>query len=1136
MNLQNHSQKKAKESKSTQDTGSSENVESTESRYISMLVFKAEEFSGLVSGYFRNVRVVVLLILALAIAGISSFLLMPRDLNPSVEIPIVFVSTALPGASPSDVESLVTIPIEKEIRALDGVDTVFSSSSEGMSGITVQFLSDVKRKDAESDVQTAVQSVGGLPEDATTPRVDSLDFENQPIWTFALTGNGTDQASLNRFAEDLSDRLDDLSKVDRAETRGIEKQEVQVLIEPETLRSWGLDTRTVYNAVRNALNAFPSGTIETDTSAYSLSFDIGVSDLASLREVRLRVDDRPLRLGDIATVVERSVPGQPGAYLSTGSDETLRSVTFDIYRVSGERFDKAYEEAGDLVETVLKEQDGRYQIHTIYSLAEEVDKQFSSLFRSFLVTCILVFCTLFIFLGIRQAAIAAVALILTFLFTFLAMQLTGISLNFLSMFSLLLSLGLLVDVTIVVLSAITQYYNSKKFSAYESALLVFRDYKMPLVVTTLTTVWAFSPLLLATGIIGEFIKPIPIVVSSALLGSFLIGLFVVLPLMVILLEPKIPRRVTVLGVIIGLIAVWQVSGRFIPESPVSSVTTVVVLFLAIVGWLAFKNIFAVKHPNHFNQSQQNVRKGWFARSAANGIVNLGRVERVYRRILESILVSQKARRKTVFAVVVFFVFSVFLVGGGFVVNEFFPKEDTDYLYIGVEYPVGTKRESTQAEAIKLSSDMWKIPHVENISIQIGVKVSPDGEIAGTPGYDAFLMTLLLEPAENRKLTSSQIAEQVRTTFSDYNTGKLSVIELSGGPPAGADVVVTLLGDDYPILQDLASNITQFLEGTEGVATVDVSIDASAPKLVFSPDEDLFAQNGWDVVASGSLLRTSTSGLELENDVSFDDLSEERDVVLRVSDSVREGDSLSTASISGQVDSNSLFSYGTLTLEPNTAVITREDGKRTLSVSAGVSEGYNPQRINSALETHIKTLTFPTGYQWKTGGANEENNKSVQSIVQAMGLAFTLILATLVIQLNSYRKSLIVLLVVPLALSGVFTVFALLGIPLSFPALIGVLALFGIVVNNSIIVVDKINLNLRSGIGFLDSIVDAAGSRLEPILLSSLTTIIGLIPITLSDPIWQGLGGAIIAGLLFSGTIMLFFIPVVYFMWFCKDNQ
>jgi multidrug efflux pump subunit AcrB len=200
--------------------------------------------------------------------------------------------------------------------------------------------------------------------------------------------------------------------------------------------------------------------------------------------------------------------------------------------------------------------------------------------------------------------------------------------------------------------------------------------------------------------------------------------------------------------------------------------------------------------------------------------------------------------------------------------------------------------------------------------------------------------------------------------------------------------------------------------------------------------------------------------------------------------------------------------------------------------ATVEDGFSVSDANTKLEAFAENdLELTDEYVWKTSGVNEENQNSVESIFQAMIISALLILATMVIQLGSFRKSVIVLLVIPLAISGVFIIFALTNTPLSFPALIGVLALFGIVVNNSIVIVEKINQNLKAGIKLQSAISDASASRVEPIMLSSLTTIMGLIPITISDPLWRGLGGAIISGLTVSGIIMLIFIPVVYYSWF-----
>lgn len=1100
--------------------------------YLARLKFNPKNFGMFSWGYFNNIRIVILFISVLVLGGVFSFISVPRNLNPEVEIPIIFISTALPGASSEDIESLVTIPIEDKVKGLGDIDTLFSTSSEGYSGVTIQFNSDVNPDDAESDVQTAVNSITDLPEDATDPAVASLNFENQPIWTFSLVSN-IDEVSLNRFSQELKDEIENLSRIDQVTTRGIESQEVQVNINSESMKSLGVDVLALSQAVQNAISSHPAGSVNSFSSSFSVSLDSAVSSIEDLRNLHVNINGERYLLSEIATISERSAPGQANAYLidSGNKNEISKVITFDVYRNLSERIDLSFEDVEKLVNQKIEEQEGRFVVRDIYSTAKEIDKQFDSLFRNFSVTISLVFVVLLMFFGIRQALIASMAIPFSFLFSFIAMQISGISLSFLSMFSLLISLGLLVDVTIVVVSAITSYYKSGKFSPIEAGLLVWKDFRITLLVTTITTVWAFSPLLLSSGIIGEFIRPIPIVVSSTLIGSLIVGLFITLPLMIVTLRPSIPRRVKIF--LASIFALIFIGGAFVLFKNNPLVLPIVVILVALVSIIYFIRREIAKKLDSL--CTKDCLRKWTDKifiTLRDGIVSFSRMGNYYRKVIEKILASQVARRKTLSAVVIFSVFSFMLVLAGFVVNEFFPKEDMDFLYVGVELPLGTKLDVTKEEAVSLSQEFTNVPSLEALQIQIGAKIGPDGNIQGS-GSDSILYTLILGNKEDRDVSSIEIAENLRDKFKNYSKGKLSVVELSGGPPAGADINIKFLGSDLDELDAYANKTINYLEDQPGVANVSKSINSGTAKIVAKPSGEKFAEVGISNSDLGSSMRVFTNGFELDNNVNLDDLQEDRDIILRTSDDVQNASSLGTVSVGA--DNISALALSDFKLKPNPNEITREDSKRTISVSASVREGYSPNIVNKELEEFADSMDLLPGYSWKTGGANEENEESVQSILRAMILAFVLILATLVIQLGSYRKALIVMLVIPLALSGVFIVFAILGIPLSFPALIGVLALFGIVVNNSIILVDKINLNLKSEMNLKDSIADASASRLEPIALGSVTTIIGLTPITISDPLWQGLGGAIIAGLIFSGTIMLFFVPVVYYAWFREEE-
>jgi multidrug efflux pump subunit AcrB len=288
-----------------------------------------------------------------------------------------------------------------------------------------------------------------------------------------------------------------------------------------------------------------------------------------------------------------------------------------------------------------------------------------------------------------------------------------------------------------------------------------------------------------------------------------------------------------------------------------------------------------------------------------------------------------------------------------------------------------------------------------------------------------------------------------------------------------------------------------------------------------------AENGIGFDNAGLWLRLAASGFTLDK-VKFGNADEE-DVTFYSTAGTLHPEEVGTITIPTQTGCIPLSSLGSFRLDTNPTVIYRQSGKRTISVTAGVLPGYSVSDINTSLENYAKNgLDLPGGYTWATGGVNEENTKSVQSILEAMGLSFILIMATMVVEFSSYRQAAMILSLIPFAISGVFIVFGLTGTPLSFPALIGVMALFGIVVTNAMFIVEKINQNRKEGMGTIHAIADAGRSRLEPILLTSITSILGLIPITLSNPLWTGLGGAIVSGLMFSGGIMLIYIPVVYY--------
>jgi multidrug efflux pump subunit AcrB len=1108
---------------------------SPENSYLDRLRFNADLAKGVVGSYLRNFRLSLLLITTIVGVGFVSYLNLPQRLNPEIKIPIVSITTILPGAAPQDIESLVTIPLEDGIDSVKGIDTITSTSRENMSMIQIQFVSGIEPKSAEQEVQTAVNKITSLPTDATTPQVKAFDFEDQPIWQFSLQTK-EELPSLMRFSETLKKEIEKVSNVDRVTTSGFETKEIQIIVEPEKMRQYGLNPQSLMQSIKRASSSFPGGNLNTGKNTISFTINPEITTVQDIRDMRLTVNNTIVRLSDIAIVQERPQDNQTKSlFVSKTQPTPIRVVNFAVYKTQGSDINKTSDAVKKSVNTIVKDNNNKYTLTTVINTSDEIRKQFSDLLGEFQSTIILVFICLFLFVGLRQAIIAAVTVPLTFLAAFALMPLFGMSINFLVLFAFLLSLGLLIDDTIVIVSGMTTYFRSGKFTPYQTGLLVWKDLIVPIWSTTITTIWAFVPLLLATGIIGEFIKPIPIVISLVMISSTAISVLITLPLMIIILKPQLPSRIITLFKLLFFVLAVGIIGAISPKN--------IMLPLVILAYFALLFVL-IKIRGHIKTTTSNfvtkrslLNKSWskIKEYSDKPILHLDSIAIPYKRMIRRILDSKSARRQVLAAIIIFSLVSYALVPLGFVKNEFFPKTDENTLFINIEYPSGTNEDIVTQKATEVLTEIQKTQYVKFVTADVGQSVGGMGAGGGNQAIVGY--TLHLEEKGDRKKTSIELADELREKFKNYTPGTVSVIEESGGPPAGSDLQISLSGDDLGVVDRYADKIVQYLKTQKGITNVSKSLKAGPSQIVFIPNKDIMTKNNVTTDQVGGAIRLFTSGLEMDKIKFKGNGNDEERVLLKLGTDNGSPDEIGKIMIQSGQNQLPLESLGKLELQASPTEINREDKKRVIAVSAGIQVGQaNTTEEGQKLEQFATNLHLPNGYAWKTGGVNEENAKSVQSIIQAMGVAFVLILVTMVIQFGSFRQAFIALVVIPLAVSSVFFVFALTGTPLSFPALIGILALFGIIVTNSMFIIDKINLNRKNGMPFKESIADAGSSRLEPIVLTKLCTVLGLLPITLSEPLWRGLGGAIISGVLLASTFMLLFIPVVYYSFFAKEEE
>lgn len=1127
------------------------NEHSSDSKYLDRLEFRPELRKTWLNYFVTNFRVVILLIILTTVWGLYSFSILPRESSPEVKIPIAVVTTVYPGASPKDVEQFVTRKIETELAGLRGLDKITSNSYNSISSITVEF-------DAKADIESSIRLLRDrvadakpkISTDAEDPVVTEISLDDMPIWTIAITGP-YDGFTLRKYAEEIQNELEKISGVREINISGGDEKEFEIAYRPDLLQFYGVTLNEANQAVISANTTIPSGNFESGSFIVPIRTDLDLDTIEQIASIPVSHNENgvTIMLRDVANVTEKALKKTSYSRLSIEGSTPKNSVTLSLVKRQGASILDTVDRAKATVEKTIANFPPGITFDVGTDMAKQVKNDFEQLTHDFLLTVIFVFLVLFLIVGLKEALVAGLAIPLVFFVTFGMLQFLGISLNFLSLFSLILSLGLLVDDAIVVVSATKQYLNTGKFTPEEAVLLVLNDFKLVLLTTTLATVWAFLPLLFASGIMGQYLKSIPITVSITLTASLLIALMINHPLAAVLERIRLTRRFffiieAVIAVLIGIL--FYTGGIF--SYVLGSILVLVEAFL-IYWYERGGKIIMDKNRELVDREWESddlikeklrlqgsrLHENFFGR-LIHGILDFHKVLPIYEKYFRYYILDKKRRRFVLGGVVLLFVFSVGLVPLGFVKSVFFPIQDGSYIFVDIRTPVGTNLEETDKRVRAIEQELLGYGDVANMSTIIGQPSANSGSFgAGSGSSNLASITLTLKDKKDREMASYELADKIRVDLTDYSRGlEINISTESGGPPAGSAFEAQIAGEDLDKLTAIVRDIKPVLTSISGVVNVNVSQKDSVPEYTFNFDPIKLEENNLNATYVGSVLRTAVSGVELTKIVRGE--KEIRLVATFDQKSIPDLIAIQNLEIlNNRKESVFLKDVASIELKPAVDVITRVDQKHTIILSAGADSTTNGQEILREFNKKIESYNMPNGYTISFGGENEQNAESVTSVLRAMIIALVLIVATLIIQFNSFRKALIVLVPIPLALIGVFIGMAIFDVPLSFPGLIGILALFGIVVKNAIILVDKINLNIRSGILFEDAVADAGKSRLEAIFITSICTIVGILPVTLSNELWRSLGGAIIFGLSLSSFLTLFIVPA-FFLVLVRDKK
>lgn len=1023
--------------------------------------------TGFWTFFIKKHHFTALLAVVLILGGVYAALAIPKESSPEVQIPVGIITTILPGASAEDVERLITDKIEDRVLGVEKVSKVTSSSGAGVSSITVEF-------EASADIDKSIQLLKDevdkarpeLPAEAEDPSVTDVNFADQPILIISIAGNLA-PAELTQLGETVKDEIERVPGVSSVALAGVRERQVQVIIEQTKLRQYGIAISDVTNAIRASGVAAPAGSITVDGIQYAVRLEAGLIDPNRVGDIALKgPGGSPIRVRDVAKVVDGLSDATTFSRVSVDGAPSSPALTLSIFKSRGGNILETGEQVKEKL-TALKEGplSGTETVIS-YDAAKDIGTDLSELTRTGIETILLVMLMLFITLGWRESLIAAASIPLSFLIAFIGLLASGNTINFISLFSLILAIGILVDSGIVVVEAIHTHLAKTK-NKEVAAIAALKEYAVPLFAGTFTTVAVFLPLFFLSGIVGKFVASIPFTVIFVLIASIFVALG-----------------------LIPLLAIYTVRPTF----------------------------------SKLEQRQEEYNE---------------RAKVWYEKFLRGILGDRKKENRFIALIVGLFFLSLLLPAVGAVKVIFFPGEDSDLVYVEVERPQGTDLSDTDLSVREVEEILYADTRIASFVTEVGAG-SAFGS-SGISGSKAANITVNLKSP--RKQSSAEIVEEIRTELAQVTSASVTVSEPEGGPPSSAPVQITFEGEDLAQLENALATAKRVLSDVPHTTNISTSMKDDGSEFVVRLDTAKAVQLGVSPLTVADTLRTALYGakatdirtgtddievrVKLDLNQSYQDPSETTHITI---------DAVRALTIPGSQGPVPLSTIATISYEPANAVIRHEEGSRTATLTSDITKGGNALTAVQEFRKRMKDIELPEGVTQKIGGESEDVNKSFAEMGIALLAGAALMLGILVLEFNSFRHALYLLCIIPLSLIGVLVGLMITGSPLSFPSMLGVIALAGVIINHAIILMDSIARIGRTtpGSSLTDVVVAAASSRFRPIILTTVVTVVGMIPLSFASSLWGPLAYSIMFGLAFSMVLTLILIPVLYHRWPGKE--
>jgi multidrug efflux pump len=1094
----------------------------------------------------------------LAVYGFISYSTIPKEQIPEIVIPYIMVNTVYPGTSPADMENFITRPLEKNMKSIEDVKKITSSSVQDFSMIVVEFNTGVEISDAKQRVKDAVDKTqtdlpNNLPNE---PSVLDIDFSQLPIMYINISGDYS-LDNLKSYADKMQDNIETVPEVTRVDVVGALDREIQVDVDMFRMQAAMVTFRDIQNAIAYENMTISGGSIDMEGMSRSVRVVGEFANADVIKNISLVSSSGAIvRLSDIAEIKDARKKAESFARLSGKN-----VITLNVVKKSGTNLIHAADQIKKIIDN-MKKNDLPKDLNIVISGDQSYYTNIilKELNNTIIIGFILVTIVLMFFMGLTNAIFVGFSVPLSMALAYIFLPVWGFTLNMLVMFSFIFALGIVVDDAIVVIENTHRIFSKTGMDIMNSAKAAAGEVFVPILSGTMTTLAPFFPLAFWPGVVGKFMYYIPVTLIITLIASLIIAYLFNPVFAVTFMKPdekegEVRHRKPILktGLIIALIsAVFYLPGFGMHSKFFIGLANLGV-FIAISYVL--HNLYMYKILLRF---QQNI---------------IPRMLTFYEKVLRWALAAKRPGR-LLWGLIGLFVVTLFISSASSTKLLFFPDGDPATIYVSVKMPVGTEVQYTDSVTKIVEGRVFKIlgennPIVESVISNVALGASTDmfNSTMITSNLGKITINFVEFAKRNGEKTTPYI-DKIRKSIKDIPGTEITVDKENMGPPVGKPVNIEVSSENLEELIVTTDKLIKYIDSVNvsGIEELKSDFDEKKPELIIDVDRERANREGITTAQIGSELRTAILGTEV---TKYREDEDQYPVQLRYNEYLRDNiDRLMNLKItfmdmsSGKLKSIPLSSVATLKYQNTYGGINRKDLKRVITVSSNLLSGYSSNEVNARLKDVLGSFPRPMGTELSITGEQEDQADNMIFLSKAMFLSLFLVLFILITQFNSLSKPVIIISEVIFSIIGVLLGFTIFHMDYSVIMTgMGVVALAGIVVRNGILLVEFTDKLKDQGVRTREAIIQAGKIRITPIVLTATATILGLIPLAvgfninfstlltdLSPHLHIGsdtrqffgpLAWTIIFGLSFATVLTLVFIPVMYkliYVWKLKRQR